>query len=100
MNNTKFAFWKYDLFPFYLCAEASGEVELKDGLPKIFVPDYSGKVTTFHVTTVEDGKEAANKLATLQGEYEQAKAKLWQEYKAKALQAAPFLKFVRAYDDK
>ena len=74
----KYAFWKYDLFPFVLCAPAMG-LPNSDG--RVFVPNYSGYIKPFALTSVEKGLEIKMKLDALRHKRQIAIAKIEKELK-------------------
>lgn len=92
-----YVFWRYDLFPFVLGSPATKEADETSTLHEssapnaVYVPKYQGWVRPIHATTPDEGEVIRNELEVLRERYAAAQRQLLEEYRAKALEVAPWL---------
>lgn len=78
MEQTLYAFWKYDICPFML----AGQIESFDGSGKVTIRGYPGFLfKPVIILPDKAGQDAADKLKILSNEYRKEEAKLKAAYR-------------------
>ncbi len=88
MKNKYFAFWRDSSFPYILGGTAT-EIE-KDGM--VYIEEFQERFKPVIILPLEQGKEIDKKLEQLTNEYHEAQKKLHNEYIAKIMDVAFFIK--------
>jgi len=99
----KYAFWKYDRFPFVVGSEVTNILTNTDNGIHVTSKSY-GRISlsgenNYEFLEVEDGEHIKKQLTVMEAEYRARQKALLEEFKQKALSVAPFLNKFSPYKD-